>query len=230
MRCASTGNCARRLLPRQIVACMSPMGALLGGCELACDGLRQPAAVLPGHEQLGVVDAALQQRMGHALDDQRACAGVVQPALAGIEQGFFGQGAPGGAVRGLHLVVQDFEVRAQHQPGLARERNAGEALAHGGLVGAGGDARVGGGGGGGGGGRGRAGASRARGGRRVGALPPPRAPPLASARDSTWLVVWATWCTVCTCCSSAWLDASSRPAERAVAWWPCRSSVVSCRW
>ena len=45
-------------------------------------------------------------------------------------------------MRCLHLVVQDFQVGAQHQPGPAGERNAREALPHGGLVGAGGDARV----------------------------------------------------------------------------------------
>ena len=46
-------------------------------------------------------------------------------------------------MRGLHVVVQDFQVRAQGQARLAAQRDARQALAHVGLVGAGGDAGVG---------------------------------------------------------------------------------------
>ena len=46
-------------------------------------------------------------------------------------------------MRGLHVVVQDLQVRAQDQPRLARQRHAGQALAHIGPVAAGRDARIG---------------------------------------------------------------------------------------
>ena len=81
-------------------------------------------------DELGITKGPREQGAGHAFDDQAARAAFVQAALAGVEQRVFGQGAPGGAVGRLHLVVVDLQVRPQHQPGLAAGGNAREPLPH----------------------------------------------------------------------------------------------------
>ena len=86
--------------------------------------------------------------------------------------------------RGRHLVVQDFQVRAQHHAWLAAQCHAAQALAHLGLV--------------------RTGAMR------LWALATTRSWPAARASTSVCALVWAASSQVCTCCSSTWPAGSRR--------------------
>ena len=86
---------------------MSPMACLQHLAQYALKGVALGQGLLHG----GIGEAAREQGVGHAFDDERACGVRIQPALAGVEQSVFGQGSPGGAVGSLHVVVVNLQVR-----------------------------------------------------------------------------------------------------------------------
>ncbi|ABA50694.1 hypothetical protein BURPS1710b_2824 [Burkholderia pseudomallei 1710b] len=107
---------------------MSPMACLRLFGEMPRDFAREQRVAAERFQPARRVDAVRERRARHARDDHRQRIAAVEPALAGVEERVLGQRAPRRAMRGLHIVVMDFEVRPQHDARLAARRNAAQAL------------------------------------------------------------------------------------------------------